>query len=109
MKYSKIIKDCIVKFFWNGDDIVPRGLFELSQYFRSHGPIKFSFHKEDGYIIATSQNFKYGSIITQGVDQTELDKNVKDAILTAFEIPSAYKKEANIKSVGEAAQEYVLA
>jgi len=82
-------------------DFVPRGLFEINKYFRMYGPINFKYKKENGVIIGISQNFRYGSIITSGKNQKELDKNIKDAILTSFEIPSAYTKEASVIKIGE--------
>lgn len=109
MNMYKVAKDHIVKYFWNGNDIVPRGLYDLSEYFRHNPAIHFNFHDEDGYTVAVSDNFRHGSIITQGRTPQELDSQIKDAILTSFEVPSAYKKEANIKSVGEQAKEYALA
>ncbi len=92
-----------------GSSIVPRGLFELNQYFRIHGPISFNFKTEGDEIIAVSTNFIYGSIVTSGKGQKELDENIKDAILTSFEIPSSYAKEAKIYKVSEARKEYALA
>ena len=43
------------------------------------------------------------------MDEKELDKNIKDAILTSFEIPSSYAKEAKIHRVGDGRKEYALA
>ncbi len=88
---------------------VPRGLFELSEYFRINEPIKFEFYKEDGKLIAVSTNFRQGSIITSGKNPQELDVNIKDAILTSFEVPSSYAKEAGVSRVDERKQEYALA
>ena len=57
-----------------------------------------------------STNFRFGSIITSGKTREELDENIKDAILTSFDVPSAYAKEAAVKSVGEASKgAYALA
>lgn len=92
-----------------GTTSVPVGLYEVSEYFRHNGPIHFDFHTSDGVIVAVSKNFRHGSIITQGHNKAELDAKIKDAILTAFEVPSSYKKEASIKRVGEESQQYVLA
>lgn len=80
-----------------GKTTVPKGLFELEHYFNIYGPITFNEEKRDGKIIAISTNFRFGSIITSGKDKIELEKNIKDAILTSFEIPSSYAKEAGIK------------
>jgi hypothetical protein len=109
MKPLKVFKDHIIKQFWNGSDIVPRGLLGMSEYFRHNTGIHFNFHQEDGYIVAISDNFRFGSIVTQAKNRQELDAKVKDAILTAFEVPSSSKKEANIRAVGQEAKEYVLA
>ena len=108
MGLIKKIKDQIIKLFL-GNSTVPRGLFELNQYFRLKGPIKFEKKTEDGLMVAISTNFKYGSIIAQGRDEEELDKNIKDAILTSFEIPSSYAKEAKIVRQDSAQREYAFA
>lgn len=90
--------------------MVPNGLYDMSEYFRSYGSIHFDNHtSEDGHIIATSTNFKYGSIITDAAELKELDAKIKDAILTSFEVPSSYAKEAGIQKVGERSTEYALA
>ncbi len=88
---------------------MPRGLFELSEYFRHFAPINFRYEKEDGSIVAVSTNFRYGSIITSGKNETDLDKNIKDAILTAFLVPSSYAKEAKVININEQGREYALA
>lgn len=108
MTWIKVIKNNLLKSFW-GKEFVPRGLLELHEYFKNYGAIKFQFKQEDGLIIAVSENFQYGSIVTSGKDFEELDRNIKDAILTSFEIPSSYTTEANIKRMGEKREEYVLA
>ncbi|MDP3741575.1 MAG: hypothetical protein Q8R08_04620 [bacterium] len=108
MRITKVVRDYIIRQAF-GKDSIPRGLYELSEYARHHGPIVFDFHKDDGIITAVSKDFRFGSIITQGKDEQELDRNIKDAILTSFEIPSSFKREANIKRVGEQAKGYALA
>jgi len=108
MALFKRVKDQIIKAFW-GKAIVPRGLLDLHDYFRLYGQIMFRFEKNDGKIIAISTNFKYGSIVTSGNDAKELDKNIKDAILTSFEVPSSYAKEANIYKTEENQEAYALA
>ena len=85
----KTIKDQFIKLLFGGTS-VPRGLFELTNYFRLHGPINFEFKNDDGVFVAISKNFIYGKIITHGKDIKELDNNIKDAILTSFKIPSSY-------------------
>ncbi|PIR93196.1 hypothetical protein COT99_01900 [Candidatus Falkowbacteria bacterium CG10_big_fil_rev_8_21_14_0_10_43_10] len=107
MPILKKTKDQIIKLLL-GESVVPRGLFELGQYFRLNGPITFKYEKGKNDIVAISTNFRYGSIVTAGKDKIELEKKIKDAILTSFEIPSAYAKEAKIYKVG-AKEEYALA
>ena len=109
-KLFKVLKDYIVKTAWDNDDLRPKGLLELSEYMRHNGGINFDFHKnEDGSMTVVSTNFRYGSIVTQGKDSKELDKNIKDAILTSFEVPSSYSKETKIVKVGEEQKGYALA
>lgn len=105
MSFLKRVKDGFGKVFM-GKDFVPRELLELNEYFRHYGPIKFHFERlGDGSTLARSVNFKFGSIITSGRDSLELDKNIRDAILTSFEIPSSYEKEAGIYSIGNAKEQ----
>jgi len=108
MTLLKRAKDHLIKLIY-GKTMVPVGLFDLSQYFRNNGSISFNFEKGNGVIVAVSTNFRYGSIVTSGKDQKELDKNIKDAILTSFEIPSSYARETEIHRVGEEKKEYALA
>lgn len=100
MPFVKKAKDYLLKAI-SGKDFSPHGLVEINRYFRIYGPISFDFKKEGDVIVGISQNFKYGSIVTSGRNLEELDKNIKDAILTSFEIPSSYSKEANIKNINE--------
>jgi len=107
MSLYKQVKDKFIKFTL-GKEFVPSGLFELHQYFRVNDPISFKFEKqEDGSFVAVSQNFRYGSIITSADCQDDLDEKTQDAILTAFEIPSSYTKEADLHRVG--AEKYAFA
>lgn len=106
MAILKQIKDYFKKHYWYGET-VPVELFELSQYFRHNEPIKFSCEKKDKMYIAVSQNFRYGTIITSAESPDQLNEKIKDAILTAFEVPSSYAKEANIKNVRE--EQYAFA
>ena len=108
MGISKKAKDQVIKLL-NGGKFVPAGLFEMSEYFRHNEPIEFKFEKGDGVIVAVSKNFRFGSIVTSGKDQKELDKNIKDAILTSFEVPCSYKNEARIHKLGDKQKEYALA
>ena len=107
MPIIKIIKDYAVKLAC-GDKFVPQGLFDASEYFRHYQNIQFEYKKEKDSYVAISNNFKFGSIVTSGKDIEELEKNIKDAILTAFDIPSSYTSEINIHRVGEE-NKYALA
>lgn len=108
MNLIKVVKDRVVKMMF-GSSMVPSGLVELNKYFRHYGPINFKHHNEDGMKVSVSTNFKYGSIVAHGKNDQELDKNIKDAILTSFEVPSSYKKEAAIVRGSERRNSYVLA
>lgn len=110
MSLAKKAKDQLLKLFW-GKDSVPRGLFELQHYFRVHGPIEFRIQEAEGERIAVSQNFRYGSIVTSGKSEAELRRNIQDAVLTSFEIPSSFAKEADTKvqKVGERRELYAAA
>lgn len=107
MSIIKTVKDQLAKAF-SGASFVPQGLVEINRYFRLYGPINFKYEKSEDGIVAMSTNFRYGSIITSAKNNVELDTNIKDAILTSFEIPSSYAKEAAIKKEGSADQ-YALA
>ncbi len=103
----KQVKDQFIRFLL-GKDAVPSGLAELNRYFRQNEPIRFRYQKqEDGSLIALSENFLHGSIITHATNASELDEKIQDAILTAFEVPSSYAKEAGVHRVGE--KEYAFA
>ena len=109
MKIAKVIKDYIIKKLRFGYS-VPRELFELSDYFRHFGAINFEHKKGDnGRLIAVSSNFRYGSVVASGKNPEDLEKNIKDAILTAFDVPSVYNKEADVKKVSRASKEYAFA
>ena len=112
MAILKVFRDHLAKALLDGKGFVPRELVELNQYFRRNGPINFEFKKEGSLIIGISTNFRYGSIVSSGRDAEELDKNIKDAILTAFDVPSSYAKEASVINVNKQASEkksYALA
>jgi len=109
MRITKIIKDYIIKKL-RVENSVPRELFELSDYFRRFNSISFEYKKGDGgHLIAISSNFRYGTIVASGKNTEDLEENIKDAILTAFDVPSVYDKEANIKKVGRISKEYAFA
>lgn len=98
----KEVKDELIKLITNGNS-AGNELRELFEYFQLYGSINFTYEsaKESGEIIARSMNFKFGSIITSGRNPKEIDENIKDAILTAFEIPSAYLAECTLVKVGD--------
>ena len=100
MSISKQAKDYAIKIVTRGKS-ASRELSELQEYFKAYRTINFKFDKEYGTLIARSTDFKYGSIITFGETQEELEEYIKDAILTAFEVPSVYAKEASIHKEGE--------
>jgi len=108
MSITKQIKDYIIKITL-GNAIVPRGLYESREYFRQFGPIRFEHLVLGDHIVARSTNFQWGTIITEGTKKN-LESNVEDAILTAFEIPSSYTKEAGIHRIGSQKnkQEYAI-
>lgn len=108
MSIVKLSKDYLVKLLI-GKNSVPSGLFDSREYFRIYGPIHFEFEIIDDLTIAKSKDFHWGSIITSGKNEQELDKNIKDAILTSFEIPSSYASEAKIEKVESKELEYALA
>ncbi len=96
MSIYKQAKDHLIRFLL-GKNSVPAGLAELHQYFRSYGPINFRQEpQDDGSLVAVSENFRCGSIVTHASTLPALDENIKDAILTAFEVPSSYAKEARL-------------
>ncbi len=107
MSLYKQAKDQLIRFML-GKNTVPSGLSELNHYFRFNGPINFRHeNQEDGGVVAISDDFRYGSIITHAKNIEELDEKIKDAILTAFEVPSSYAKEAGVHRVGD--KEYAFA
>ena len=107
MSIKKQAQDYLLRILW-GNKYHPQGLFEAAQYFRHNSAIGFDYKKEGNGYIAISKNFRHGSIVTSGKDIKELEKNIKDAILTSFDIPSSYAKEAMIQKAGSE-NEYALA
>ncbi len=103
MKPFKLIKDKSQKAFYSFLHVAPEGLLEWKDYSKVFGGIRFDIRPEDGAWVAVSNNFRLGSIVTSGKSEKELDENIKDAILSAFEIPSVYLKEAGIAKEGERA------
>ncbi len=107
MGFIKKVKDRIIKLTLG--DSVPKGLFELSEYFRKFGAIQFEIHKEDGFYVAVSKNFRFGSIVTSAEIKEELDTRIEDAILTTFSVPSVYAKKAGLRKTGDSIIEYAPA
>lgn len=91
----KELKDRARKLF-TPRDFVPEGLVDMQRYSRLHGGIHFEVKNEDNVFIARSTNFRYGSIVTDAKTERELDQNIRDAILTAFSVPSSYAPEAGL-------------
>ncbi len=103
----KEVKDQFIKLVL-GKASVPSGLSDLNHYFRTYEAINFRTEKQEhDSIVAISENFRYGTIITQAKNTDELSEKIKNAILTAFEVPSSYSKEAGVRRVGE--HEYAFA
>lgn len=111
MSITKIVKDHIYRVILKAyGNVVPEGLVEMSNYFRVYGGIEFENKKEDGNIVAKSINFKWGTIITEARSEEEIDKKIKDSILTAFEVPSSFAPEAKVEKIGSAKnKKYALA
>jgi len=107
MSLYKQVKDQLIRFML-GRNAMPPGLVDINNYFRVYGPINFRYEQQDdGSFVAVSKNFRYGTIITSALRQNDLEEKVKDAILTAFEVPSSYAKEAGVHRVGQ--EEYAYA
>lgn len=106
--FIKCIKDNVIKLIF-GKSTHPAGLYESSEYFRHNGPIRFEIVKEGSALIAKSTNFRCGSIITYGKTSEELDRNIKDAILTTFEIPSSYARLTDVQKVNSKDNQYQYA
>ncbi len=96
----KFIRDKAAKALFSGF-YIPEGLLEWKLYSRDFGGINFRIEEKENVFVASSKNFRHGSIITTGESREDLEENIRDAILTAFEIPSSYAKEASIVKEGE--------
>jgi hypothetical protein len=96
MEVLKVVKDHIDKWVFHRGQM-PLEVKEWKKYVAVNGAVTFKFdEQEDGSWVASSTNFKYGSIITSADSKEDLDSEIKDAILTAFSIPSAYAGEAKV-------------
>lgn len=75
----------------------------------NNGGIQFEISKHDDesgkYFVAKSVNLEQGYIITSGKNLIELDKNIKDAIFTAFEVPAYYCDRIQITNANESIRE----
>jgi hypothetical protein len=92
-----------------GSNFIPEKVLEAYKYFMQFGGINFEYKKVDKLIVAKSTNFRWGTIITSGRNPRELDKNIKDAILTSFSVPSVYANKLQIQKVDERQKKYALA
>lgn len=77
-------------------------LLNLQKRLALGGGVKFNFRHvvdESGdYIIAESENLEDKCIIVTGKTLAEVDKNIKDALFTAFHVPAYYVDYNCIKS-----------
>lgn len=108
MSIIKEVKDKLIKVLY-GKGSVPRGLVELNEYFRLYDDINFEVKEKNGKYIVRSTNYRYGSIMTVCDTKEEIEKNIQDAILTSFSVPSSYAAEAKLKRVGVNKQTYAFA
>jgi hypothetical protein len=108
MSVIKVLTDSALKAL-RPKDYLPEGILEMVRYFRDYEPINFEIRKESEGLVARSTNFRFGNIITSGRDAKELDRNIRDAIITSFEIPSAYSEKARVHRVGSERGEYAAA
>lgn len=96
----KFLKDSATKLF--SGNRLPPGVLELRRYFAVYKEINFVKEVQpDGTIVAVSTDFHQGGIVTSGKDEEQLKENIEDAILTAFDVPGVYAKEAGIRQVGK--------
>jgi len=86
---EKQLQDCLAFLATNGIE------FKISQYNDETGK----------YFLAKSINVDQGKIITSGKNLVELDKNIKDAIYTAFDVPAYYCDYSRIKNINEPVHE----
>ena len=99
MNIVKVAKDSLLKSI---GQVPHQEIGEFHEYFKHHGPINFRKEiRPDGTVFSYSTNFVYGSIITEGKSMEDVDLKIKDAILTAFEIPSVYADLAKVQAESE--------
>lgn len=79
-----------------------KSLEDLSEFLKREGGISFNvreFQDESGrYFLAESVNIPNKSIITTGESLAGLERNIKDAIFTSFEVPYFYCNEQILKT-----------
>ena len=107
MSFSKQIKDWVIKM--TDGQAGQLAVRELRHYFTIYGPIRFTVRQEGGLLVAVSANFHHGNIVTYGKEQKELDQNIEDAILTAFDVPAVYKQEAHLQRLNSEEPLYAVA
>lgn len=66
-----------------------------------------SWHNDETgkYFLAKSINLDRGQIVTSGANLIELDKSIKDAIYTAFNVPAYYCDYSKIRNTNEPVRE----
>lgn len=83
-------------------------LSDLKYILEVRGGISFSVRRmeeeQNVYYIAESKNIHNKSIVVTGKNLDELDKNIKDAIFTLYQVPAYYAKKELIKSPDFVAQ-----
>ncbi len=94
----KFLRNLVVYFTPQSKEEAELGYLALGRA----GQINFNIREvRDGsriYFVAESNNLKDKEIITAGDDIGELDRNIKDAILTAFHIPRRYSDPTLVQS-----------
>jgi hypothetical protein len=105
MGVAKVIKDNLDKHIFNRNKFISE-INGFRRYFALYDSINFNIHQEDGVFVAKSTDYKYGSIITSADSKEEIEKEIKDAILTSFGIPSAYANEAKVVNTGSKSERY---
>ena len=88
-KGKEALEECLVFLSKNKID------FEITQHNDKTGK----------YFLAKSRNLNKGQIITSGKNLVELDKNIKDAIYTAFDVPAHYCDYSKIRNIDEPVKE----
>ncbi|MBU4331825.1 hypothetical protein KKD19_04680 [Patescibacteria group bacterium] len=85
-----------------------QALNECLEFLTNKGiEFEVAWHTDESgkYFLAKSTNLDQGQIITSGANLIELDKNIKDAIYTAFNVPAYYCDYSKIRNINEPARE----